>query len=73
MMGSLMYLAVTRLDVMFIVGLISRYMENPIELHLQVAKRVLRYLKGTFVFGIFFEKRGNNELVTYIDSDYVKL
>lgn len=68
--GSLMYLTATRPDVMFVVGLISRYMENPTELHLQVAKRVLRYLKGTLDFGIFYKKGGNNELIAYTDSDY---
>ena len=45
-------------------------MENPTELHLQVAKRVLRYLKGTVDFGIFYKKGGNNDLVAYTDSDY---
>lgn len=68
--GSLMYLTATRPDVMFVVGLISRYMENPTELHLQVAKRVLRYLKGTLDFGIFYKKGGIDELVAYTDSDY---
>jgi len=41
--GSLMYLTATRADMMFVVSLISRYMENPTELHLQATKRVLRY------------------------------
>jgi len=45
-------------------------MENPTEFHLQVAKRVLRYLKGTLDFGIFYKKGGNNDLVAYTDSDY---
>ncbi|KAH9743189.1 Integrase catalytic domain-containing protein [Citrus sinensis] len=68
--GSLMYLTTTQPDVMFVVGLISRYMENPTELHLQVAKRVLRYLKGTLDFRIFYKNGGNNELIAYTDSDY---
>ena len=46
-------------------------MENPTELHLQAAKRVLRYLKGTTGFGIFYKKGGEDELVAYTDSDYV--
>ena len=58
--GSLRYLIATRSNVMFVVGLISRYMENPTKLHLQIAKRVLRYLKGTLEFGIFYNKGGNN-------------
>jgi hypothetical protein len=33
MVGSLMYLSVTRPDIMFVVGLISRYIEKPTNLH----------------------------------------
>lgn len=33
-------------------------METPTKLHLQLAKRVLRYLKGTIECGIFYKKRG---------------
>jgi len=44
-------------------------MENPTKLHLVVAKRVLRYLKGTIEFGIFY-KGGNQELFGYTDNDY---
>ena len=65
-----MYLIATRPDMMFVVSLISRYMENPTELHLLAAKRVLRYLKGTTEFGIFNKKRGDDELAAYTDSDY---
>ena len=66
-----MYLTTTRLDMMVVVSLISRYMENPTKLHLQAAKRVQRYLKGTTGFGIFYKKGGDDELVVYTDSDYV--
>ena len=69
--GSLMYLTATRPDLMFVVSLISRYMERPTETHLQTAKRVLRYVKGTVSFGLFYKKGGNEELVGYTDSDYV--
>eukprot|EP00253_Pinus_taeda_P005715 PITA_05715 len=44
--GSLMYLTATRPDIMFVVSLISRFMERPKEAHWQVAKRILRYVKG---------------------------
>ncbi|RDX68373.1 putative mitochondrial protein, partial [Mucuna pruriens] len=69
---SLMYLTSTRPDMMSVVNLISRYMENPTELHLLVVKRVLRYLKGTTDFGIFYKKEGNKELLAYTDSDYAR-
>jgi len=68
--GSLMYLTATRPDMMFVESLISRYMENPTELHLQAAKRVLRYLKGTTELGIFYRKGGDDKFVAYTDSDY---
>ena len=68
--GSLMYLTATRPDVMFVVSLISRFMDCPTELHLQSAKRILRYLKGTIDFGVFYKKDGNKELIAYTDSDY---
>ncbi|XP_050914613.1 secreted RxLR effector protein 161-like [Lathyrus oleraceus] len=68
--GRLMYLTSSRPDLLLVVNLISRYIENPIELHLQVAKRVMRYLRGTTEFGTFYINEGNIELVTYIDNDY---
>ena len=54
LVGSLMYLTSTRPDLMFVVSLLSRYMDHPTTLHLQVAKRVLRYVKGTLAFGVFY-------------------
>uniref|UniRef100_A0A2N9EXA4 Integrase catalytic domain-containing protein n=1 Tax=Fagus sylvatica TaxID=28930 RepID=A0A2N9EXA4_FAGSY len=70
LVGSLMYLTATRLDLMYVVSLISRFMASPTELHLQAAKRVLRYLKGTVDLGVFYRKKGNGELMAYTDSDY---
>ena len=68
--GSLMYLTSTRPDLVYSVSLISRYMANPTEIHLQAAKRILRYLKGTFDYGIMYQKGGSTKLVAYTNSDY---
>ena len=65
-----MYLTTTRPDIMFVVSLLSRYMDHPTELHFEVAKRVLRYLKGTCDFGILYSKRGEDKLIAYTNSDY---
>ncbi|KAJ0037349.1 hypothetical protein Pint_22828 [Pistacia integerrima] len=66
-----MYLTSTRPDIMHAVSLISRYMENPTEIHLLAAKRIFRYLKGTADFGILYKKGGESNLIGFSDSDYV--
>lgn len=70
MVGSLMYLTATRPDLMYVVCLTSRYMEKPTEVHLQAAKRIMRYLRGTVNFGILYSSQGKEELIAYTDSDY---
>lgn len=45
-------------------------MERPTELNLNAAKRVLRYLKGTVSFRLFYRKGGKEELIGYTNSDY---
>ena len=70
LIGSLRYLTCTRLDIQFSVGLVSRFMENPSEEHMKVAKRILRYLKGTLDYGIFYTSSKEACLKGYCDSDY---
>ena len=43
--GSLMYFTATRHDIMYVVSLISKFMETPKETHWKEAKRILRYVK----------------------------
>lgn len=53
--GSLLYLANgTRPDICFAVNFVSRYMEKPTELHVRAVKRIIKYLKGTLNFGLFY-------------------
>ena len=53
-MGSLRYVCNNRPDVCFTVGLVSRYMSEPRVSHMKVARRILRYLKGSINCGILF-------------------
>lgn len=55
MIGFLMYLLATRLDLAYVVCLIARYMERPTEIHFAAAKRILRYLKGSLQYGILYK------------------
>ncbi|KZV47100.1 retrovirus-related Pol polyprotein from transposon TNT 1-94, partial [Dorcoceras hygrometricum] len=68
--GSLMYLTATRPDIMYSVSLISRYMENPTEVHLLAAKRILRYLQGTQKLSLYYKKGEKADLIAFCDSDY---
>ena len=47
LIGILRYLTHTRPDLLFFVGILSRYMENPHHEHYNGAKQVLKYVKGT--------------------------
>lgn len=68
--GSLTYLTNTRPDLKFIVSLLSRYMSRPTKLHFLAVKRVLRYLKGTLDYGIWYKRGSVAELKVFTDSDY---
>ncbi|KAG7598707.1 Zinc finger CCHC-type superfamily [Arabidopsis suecica] len=72
LVGSLMYLTVTRPDLMYGVCLISRFMANPKMSHWLAAKRILRYLKGTIELGILYRKGESSspKLIAFTDSDY---
>jgi len=50
--GSLMYFIVTRLDLIYELSLISKFMSYPNDSHWLAAKRLLKYVKGTIEFGI---------------------
>ena len=54
----------------FVVSLISRFMANSTELYFATAKRIIRYLKGTLEFGIWYQHEGKSELLGYTDSNY---
>lgn len=70
MIGCLRYLLHTRPDLSYAVGVYSRYMERPTTLHLKGVKQILRYLKGTILFGLMYTRGGNDEELTgYSDSD----
>jgi hypothetical protein len=70
LVGSIICLTTTRLDISFVVGILSRFMQKPCEGHWFVAKRVLKYLKGTQDFGISYSKVDDFNLIGYSDSDF---
>ncbi|XP_074378475.1 secreted RxLR effector protein 161-like [Apium graveolens] len=70
LVGGLRYLVHTRPDIAFSVGIVNRFMEKPTTVHLNAAKRILRYIKGTLNFGLVYStSSGNNVLTGYSNSD----
>jgi len=54
LIGSLFYLSTNRPDIQFNVYLCARFQANPKESYLKVAKRILKYLKGTINVGLWY-------------------
>ena len=63
MVGSLMYLIATRPDIMYVVSLISRFMETPKETHWKQGKKILRYVNGTKEYGDLYSETDNFKLI----------
>ncbi|GJW17174.1 putative ribonuclease H-like domain-containing protein, partial [Tanacetum coccineum] len=70
MIGSLMYLTASRLDIMFVVCACSKFQVTPKTSHLHDVKRNFRYLKGKPKFGLWYPRESYFDLVAYSDSDY---
>jgi hypothetical protein len=70
MIGSLLYLCASRLDIMLSVCMCARFQANPKEVHLRVVKRIMRYLVYTPKFGIWYPKGSTFDLIGYFDVDY---
>jgi len=68
--GSLMYLTNTRLDICFSVNTLSQFLVEPIHVHLVAAKHVMRYLKGALDCGVNYDEDHDFTLSGYTDSDW---
>lgn len=68
--GSLQYLSLTRPDISFSVNRLSQYLNAPTTIHMQAAKRILRYLKGTTDHGLHLTRDTSLSLTAFCDSDW---
>jgi len=46
-MGSLIYMTITRPNLSYVVGVVSQFMQTPRKSHLDVMRHILRYIKHT--------------------------
>lgn len=61
LIGRLIYLTITRHDIVYPIHILGRFMSKPRKSHMNAALRVVRYLKGS---------PGQGQLRGYCDSDW---
>ncbi|XP_073221562.1 secreted RxLR effector protein 161-like [Cicer arietinum] len=67
---SLKYLTCTRPDILYVVGVVSRFTEAPTTTHMKVTKRILCYLKCTLDYGLFYSSSNDFKFFGFCDSDF---
>lgn len=68
--GSLLYLTASRLDITFDVGVCARYQAKPKMSQINQVKRILKYMNGTSEYGKLYSHDSNSMLVGYCDADW---
>ncbi|GJT19801.1 putative RNA-directed DNA polymerase, partial [Tanacetum coccineum] len=71
LIGKLLYLQATRPDITYAVNILSQFVSDPRQPHMDAANRVLCYLKGTPGQGILIPRDGGTNLLAYCDSDWL--
>jgi hypothetical protein len=69
--GKLIYLTNIRLNVVYIVGVILCFICDLKQVHLEVAKHTLKYLKIISKFGIYYQEGESNTLKRYTNVDWI--
>ncbi|XP_019053898.1 PREDICTED: uncharacterized protein LOC109114920 [Nelumbo nucifera] len=70
LVGSLVYLAVTRPDIAYAVHIVSQFMFAPRTTHYAVVLRIIRYVKGTLFHGLHYFSSSSLHLIAYSDTDW---
>lgn len=68
----MIYLALTRLDIAFAVGVVTQFMYAPRTPHLEATFRILRYRKFAPRRGLLFFDNGHVRVEVYIDADWAR-
>ncbi|XP_065627105.1 uncharacterized mitochondrial protein AtMg00810-like [Quercus suber] len=72
MIGSLLYLTTSRLDISYSVGVCAKYQANFRESHMIALKRIIKYIKTTVDFGVWYSKDTNDVLARYFDANWAR-
>ena len=69
MISSLLYLIASRPNISYSVGVCARYQANPKESHMIALKRIIKYVKTTADFGVWYSKDTNDVLAGYSNAN----
>lgn len=72
MIGKLQYVVHTRPDIALAVGIVARFSAKPRENHMMASKRILRYLRGTEDYGLWYKFGGNLDLKVFTNADWAR-
>ena len=70
LVGSLIYLTITRSNISHVVGMVSKFMDAPRSVHYTAILRILRYVKGTLYHGLHYSSQSFLELHAYSNADW---
>ena len=70
LVGSLVYLIITRPNISYVVHQVSQYLSAPWSTHYAAVLRILRYLKGTLFHGLFYSAHSPLILRAFSDADW---
>ncbi len=65
--GSLIYMTITRPDLNYVVGVENQFMQTPQKPHLDIVRHILKYIKHTLQCGIFYEAKSQLQVHGYMD------
>jgi hypothetical protein len=70
LVAKLIYISHTRPNIAYVVSIVSQFMHNPSEDHMDVVIRILRYLKALPRKGLMFSKNSHLKINGYTDADW---
>ncbi len=69
LVGSLIYLTITRPDISYAFRTVSKFMQAPWHLHLSAIRRIIRYILGTLSHRLFFPTSYSTQLRAHSDAN----
>nr|KYP52093.1 hypothetical protein KK1_026003 [Cajanus cajan] len=70
LVGKLIYLSHTRPDIAYAVSVVSQFMHDPRERHMQAVDKILQYLKSSPRKGLLFKRNDTLTMKIYTNANY---